>query len=248
MVHTFNPFSLEGKRLLVTGASAGIGQAIAIACSKMGASVVITGRNAERLSVTHSLLTGEGHLSIIGDLTNEIDINNILSLIPQLDGIVHCAGIGHRKPCKLIEEGDIDSVMNTNFKAPVLFQTALLSAKKVNKAASVVFIASRAADAPSIGNALYSASKGAIISYAKCLTLELAPRAIRVNCICPAMVWTDLIYKGGLTKEDLEQEQLKYPLRRYGHPDDVANLAIYLLSDAASWMTGSCIDLTGGGE
>lgn len=248
MVQAFNPFSLEGKQILVTGASAGIGQAIAIACSKMGASVVITGRNVERLDVTCSLLIGEEHLSITGDLTNETDIHKILSLIPKLDGIVHCAGIGHRKPCKLIDEGDIDNVMDANFKAPVLLQTALLSAKKVNKAASIVFIASRAADAPSIGNALYSASKGAIISYAKCLTLELAPRAIRVNCICPAMVWTDLIYKGGLTKEDLEQEQLKYPLKRYGHPDDVANLAIYLLSDAASWMTGSCVDLTGGGE
>ena len=224
MAQTFNPFSLEGKQVLVTGASAGIGQAIAIACSKMGASVVITGRNVDRLNVTRSLLVGEGHISIIGDLTEEVDVLKILSSIPKLDGIVHCAGIGHR------------------------LQTALLSAKKVNKSASVVFVASRAANAPSIGNALYSASKGAIISYAKCLTLELAPRGIRVNCICPAMVWTDLIYKGGLTKEDLEKEQLKYPLKRYGHPDDVANLAIYLLSDAASWMTGSCIDLTGGGE
>ena len=189
---------------------------------------------------------GEGHLSIAGDLTNEIDILKIISLVSNLDGIVHCAGIGHRKPCKLIDKADIENVMDANFKAPVLLQTALLSAKKVNKAASIVFIASRAADAPSIGNALYSASKGAIISYAKCLTLELAPRDIRVNCICPAMVWTDLIYKGGLTKEDLEQEQLKYPLKRYGYPDDEANLAIYLLSDASSWMTGSCIDLTGG--
>lgn len=246
MAQTFNPFSLEGKQVLVTGASAGIGQAIAIACSKMGASVVITGRNVDRLNVTRSLLVGEGHISIIGDLTEEVDILKILSSIPKLDGIVHCAGIGHRKPCKLIDKGDIEDVMNVNFKAPVLLQTALLSAKKVNKSASVVFVASRAANAPSIGNALYSASKGAIISYAKCLTLELAPRGIRVNCICPAMVWTDLIYKGGLTKEDLEKEQLKYPLKRYGHPDDVANLAIYLLSDAASWMTGSCIDLTGG--
>ena len=246
MVQTFNPFSLEGKQLLVTGASAGIGQAIAIACSKMGASVIITGRNVERLNVTRSLLMGEGHLSIAGDLTNEIDILKIISLVSNLDGIVHCAGIGHRKPCKLIDKADIENVMDANFKAPVLLQTALLSAKKVNKAASIVFIASRAADAPSIGNSLYSASKGAIISYAKCLTLELAPRDIRVNCICPAMVWTDLIYKGGLTKEDLEQEQLKYPLKRYGYPDDVANLAIYLLSDASSWMTGSCIDLTGG--
>lgn len=246
MVQTFNPFSLKGKQILVTGASAGIGQAIAVACSKMEASVVITGRNLELLNVTRSLLMGEGHLSIAGDLTNEADILKILSLIPNLDGIVHCAGIGHRKPCKLIDKSDIETVMDVNFKAPVLLQTALLGAKKINKSASIVFIASRAANSPSIGNALYSASKGAIISYAKCLTLELASRAIRVNCICPAMVWTDLIYKGGLGKEDLEQDQLKYPLKRYGHPDDVANLAIYLLSDAASWMTGSCVDLTGG--
>lgn len=246
MVQTFNPFSLEGKQILVTGASTGIGQAIAIACSKMGASITITGRNVERLNTTHSLLMGAEHLSIAGDLTNEVDVSKIISLIPHLDGIVHCAGVGHRKPCKLIDKKDIEDVMDVNFKAPVLLQTALLLAKKMNKAASIVFIASRAANAPSIGNALYSASKGAIISYAKCLTLELAPRAIRVNCICPAMVWTDLIYKGGVTKEDLEQEQLKYPLKRYGHPDDVANLAIYLLSDASSWMTGSCINLTGG--
>lgn len=246
MDQPFNPFSLVGKQILVTGASSGIGQAIAIVCSKMGASVAITGRNSEKLSETRSLLVGEGHLSITGDLSNELDIKRILSLIPQLDGIVHCAGIGHRKPCKLIEEEEINNVMNVNFKAPVLLQAALLSAKKVKKGASVLFIASRAANSPSIGNALYSASKGAIISYAKCLTLELASRGIRVNCICPAMVWTDLIYKGGLTREDLEQEQLKYPLKRYGYPTDVANLALYLLSDAASWMSGSCVDLTGG--
>ena len=96
MAQTFNPFSLEGKQVLVTGASAGIGQAIAIACSKMGASVVITGRNVDRLNVTRSLLVGEGHISIIGDLTEEVDILKILSSIPKLDGIVHCAGIGHR--------------------------------------------------------------------------------------------------------------------------------------------------------
>lgn len=109
-----------------------------------------------------------------------------------------------------------------------------------------MFIASKASSSPSIGNAVYSASKGAVISYAKCLALELAPRLIRVNCICPAMIWTDLILKGGLSKEDLEHAQLQYPLKRYGTPDDVANLALFLLSDASSWMTGSCVDLTGG--
>ena len=138
--------------------------------------------------------------------------------------------------------------MIPNFQAPVLLQSALLSHKKINKAASIVFIASRASEAPSIGNAVYSASKGAIISYAKCLGLELAPRLIRVNCVCPAMVWTDLIIQDGTSKEDLEQAQLRYPLKRFGKPEDVANLCLYLLSDASSWMTGSCVDITGGGE
>lgn len=242
----FNPFTLSGKRILVTGASAGIGRAIAIACSKMGATLEITGRNVSRINDTLQLLEGNGHGCNVADLSIEADIDSLVQCMPPLDGVVHCAGIGFRKPCKMLSSVDVDEVMNNNFKSAVLLQSALLGTKKINRNASIVFLASRAAVSPSIGNALYSASKGAIISYANCLALELAPRLIRVNCICPAMIWTDLILKGGLSKEDLEQEQLKYPLKRYGEPEDVANLAIYLLSDASSWMTGSSIDLTGG--
>ena len=242
----FNPFSLEGKTVLVTGASSGIGQAIAIACSKMKATVLITGRNIQKLEYTLSLLEGDNHQILIADLTNETDINNLVSQLPKLDGIVYNAGIGSRKLCKMIEKEDIDTVMSTNFSSSVLLQSAILSAKKINKDASIVFIASRAAESPSIGNAIYSASKGAIISYAKCLGLELAPRQIRVNCICPAMVWTDLIIQEGVSKEELEEAQLKYPLKRYGKPEDIAYLAIYLLSNASNWMTGSVLDITGG--
>lgn len=244
----FNPFLLEGKTILVTGASSGIGQAIAIACSKMKATVLISGRNAQKLEYTLSLLEGDNHQILIADLTNGTDINNLVSQLPKLDGIVYNAGIGSRKLCKMIEKEDIDNVMNTNFTSSVLLQSAILSAKKINKEASIVFIASRAAESPSIGNAIYSASKGAIISYAKCLGLELAPRQIRVNCICPAMVWTDLIIQEGVSKEELEEAQLKYPLKRYGKPEDIAYLTIYLLSNASNWMTGSVLDITGGGE
>lgn len=242
----FNPFTLTGKHILVTGASAGIGRAIAVICSKMGAILQITGRNVNRINETLQILEGNGHGSKIADLSSEKDIESLVEDMPLLDGIVHCAGIGFRKPCKILTSTDIDEVMTSNFKSAVLLQSSLLGHKKINKSASIIFLASRAAVSPSIGNSLYSASKGAIISYANCLALELAPRLIRVNCICPAMVWTDLILKGGVTKEDLEVEQLKYPLKRYGKPEDVANLAIYLLSDASSWMTGSCIDITGG--
>lgn len=241
-------FSLSGKRILVTGSSSGIGKAIAISCSKMGGILFLTGRNESRLQETFALLEGNGHEIIRADLSSEMEIVRLAEALPGLDGIVHCAGIGFRKPCKMLTATDVDNVMNVNFKSAVLLQASLLEMKKVNREASVVFMASRAAESPSIGNALYSASKGALISYAKCLSLELASRKIRVNCICPAMVWTDLILQGGLSREDLEQAQQKYPLKRYGTPEDITGLAIYLLSGASSWMTGSCLDITGGGE
>lgn len=245
---TFNPFSLKGKTILITGASSGIGRGIAIACSKMGADTVITGRNKERLNATRNELFGEQHKAIVADLTEIDKIENLTNQLPQLDGVIYCAGIGQRIPCKMVTSNDVDEVMNINFKSVLLLQAQLLCSQKINKSSSIVFLASKAATSPSIGNAIYSASKGAIISYAKCLSLELAPRLIRVNCICPAMVWTDLILKGGLTKEDLEEAQLKYPLKRYGKPEDIASLAIYLLSDASSWMTGTAIEISGGGE
>ena len=242
------PFSLSNKNVLITGASSGIGRAIAIACSMMGASVYITGRNRFKLEETLSMMEGDNHKIIVADLTKEEERNNLVSSISYIDGIVNNAGIGSRVLCKNITEDDIDKVMSINFSSSVLLQSLLLSHKKIKKGGSIVFTASRAADAPSIGNAIYSASKGAIISYAKCLGLEVAPRKIRVNCICPAMVWTDLILQDGITKEDMEEAQKKYPLKRYGKPEDIANLAVYLLSDASEWMTGSCIDITGGGE
>ena len=136
--------------------------------------------------------------------------------------------------------------MNANFNAAVLLQASLLTQKKINKSASIVFLSSRTAEVPTLANSLYSASKGALKSYAQCLALELAPRGVRVNCICPAMVWTPLVLQGGVTEDQLESEQAKYPLKRYGSPEDIANLAVFLLSDASSWMTGSCIDITGG--
>jgi len=244
----FNPFSLSGKTILVTGASSGIGQAIAVSVSKMGANVVINGRNLAKLENTLSLMADGGNSILVADITKGEDIAGLSDAVPQLDGIVHCAGVGHRMPAKMLTENDIDTVMRANFNGAVLLQAALLQKKKVKKDSSVVFIASKAADYPSPGNAVYSASKGALIAYAKCLALELAPRGIRVNCICPAMVWTDLIMQNEVTIEQLKASEQNYPLKRYGKPEDVAYLAVYLLSNASSWMTNSCIDLTGGGN
>ena len=244
----FNPFSLTGKTILVTGASSGIGRGIAVTCSKMGATVIIAGRSEERLGETMSMIEGDGHEMMVCDLTKCDSLSAAVSALPKLDGVVHCAGIGQRILCKMLTEQDVNQVMDTNFKAPVMLQTELLAKKKINKGASIVFIASIASWSPSIGNAVYSASKGAVISYANCLSLELAPRLVRVNCISPAMVWTDLILNGGLDEEQLREDEQKYPLKRYGTPEDVANLAIYMLSDASAWMTGSNVKISGGGN
>ena len=208
----FNPFTLVGKQILVTGASSGIGKAIAVACAKMGATVIVTGRNVERLNETLNLMSEGDHKAISADLTKAEDIESLVAELPKLDGLVQCAGVGSRVPCKNIGKEDLQHVFMPNVEAPILFQTAILSKRKINKAASIVYVASRAANAPSVGNAAYSASKGAIISYAKCLALELAPRLIRVNCICPGMVWTELILKDGVDKEQLEQSQLTLSL------------------------------------
>lgn len=181
----FNPFSLVGKQILVTGASSGIGKGIALACAKMGATVIITGRNVERLNETLSLMSEGDHKAISADLTKAEDIDRLVSELPKLDGLVQCAGVGSRVPCKQISKDDIAHVMQPNMEAPILLQTALLSKKKINKASSIVYIASRAYQSPSMGNAVYSASKGAIVAYAKCLALELASRQIRCQLYLP---------------------------------------------------------------
>lgn len=247
MSEAFNPFSLKGKQILITGASSGIGKGIALACAAMGATVILNGRNSSRLNEVLSQMTGSGHAVFPVDLVDRDVVSSMVGKLPKLDGVVMCAGVANRVPCKSITEADFDFVIKTNLEAPILLQAELLAKKKINRAASIVFIASRAYESPSMGNAIYSASKGAVVSYAKCLALELAPRQIRVNCICPGMVWTDLI-TSVLNEEDLKVAEQGYPLKRFGHVEDVASLAIYLLSDASSWMTGGAIDISGGGE
>ena len=242
-----NPFSLSGKTILVTGASSGIGRGIAIACAGMGAQLILTGRNITRLQETLTSLEGEGHSYVAADLTDANERTALVEQLPALHGVVHCAGVGSRVPCKMLTQEDIDHVLKPNTEAPMLLQAELLSEKKLQKGASVVIIASAAANMPVAGNAVYSASKAAMVAYAKCLAQELAPRQIRVNSISPTMVWTDLALVGA-SAEQLTEAEKQYPLKRYGQPQDIAHLALYMLSDASQWMTGSDVQITGGSQ
>ena len=144
----YNPFTLENRHILVTGASSGIGRSIAIECSKMGAKVIITARNQVRLNETLALMEGDGHLLFPADLNSEEDIKRLVAELPELNGIVHSAGVGNRVVCKAVKSSDIDYVMKPNFDGPVLLQRHILKSKKIAKNSSIVFIASRAPFAP----------------------------------------------------------------------------------------------------
>lgn len=246
----FNPFSLLGKTILVTGASSGIGQGIAIGCSRMGATVVISGRDEKRLQYTLSLMEGVGHLSLSADLSTQEGIDMLVSDVPALNGVVHCAGIPKICPVKRLKRDVLFDIVNTNELAPILLTAGLLKAAKLQKKSSVVFIASIAGvfRAGSVGDADYSATKAALSGFAMTAARELGPQEIRFNTICPAVVETPILnqsYKM-MSEEEIQRKLNAYPLRRFGQPEDIANGAIYLLSDASSWVTGINLAIDGG--
>jgi len=241
----YNPFSLEGKTILVTGASSGIGRAIAVECSRMGATIVLNARNEKRLNDTFNMLVQGNHTQIIGDITQSDIQKKIADQCPILQGVVLCAGIVKTVPFKFITEDVLLNLTNTNFFSPMLLTKELLRKKKIEKSASIVFISSINAYCVSTGNGIYSATKGAMNSMAKTLAWEVSSLKIRVNCVLPAMVKTKLIDDVTITQEELVADQAKYPLG-YGEPEDVAYAVIYLLSDAAKWITGSEFIIDGG--
>jgi len=238
-------FSLEEKTILVTGASSGIGRSIAVECSKLGANLIITGRNRERLTETFQQLTGVSNLMICADLTNSNEIKELVNSIPNLDGIVYAAGINTKTPVKFINEEKIDAMMRTNYYAPLLLIQSVLKQKKLQKEGSVVLISSIASTYAAVSNALYASSKGAVNSLVRVLALELAPQRVRVNGIQPGMVNTNILEAYDL-KEELEAFTKTIPLGRLAQPEEIAYAAIYLLSDATVWVTGTSLVIDGG--
>lgn len=244
---SYNPFTLNGKTILVTGASSGIGRATAIECSRLGATCIITARNEERLNETLSLMEGEGHQIIIADMVNENDIDAMVAQLPILDGLVNNAGYQEFAPVSFIKKEKIESLLSVNTVAPILLTQKILKAKKINKNSSIVFTSSLAGNGLGTpGNAMYAASKGAISSYIRVAAIELASKKIRVNAVCPGMVDTTIMANGAVSSDDLQQDMQNYPLGRYGQPKEVAWAIIYLLSDASAWVTGTNMIIDGG--
>jgi NAD(P)-dependent dehydrogenase (short-subunit alcohol dehydrogenase family) len=243
----YNPFTLKDKVILVTGASSGIGRSTSIECSRMGATMIITGRNEVRLKETYDSLEGAGHKQIVADFSSETGLNALSEYVTSIDGVVYCAGFTKPLPIQFINEEDISEIMKVNFIAPTLISRNLLQNKKIRKGASIVFISSISGVYCSyVAQGLYAASKGAINGLIKSMALELATKNIRVNSICPGMINTNILESGIISREQLEEDIKKYPLKRYGQPQEVAYAAIYLLSDASQWVTGSNLLIDGG--
>lgn len=242
-----NPFSLESKTILVTGASSGIGRATAIACSQMGAVVVVTGRNESRLLETLDSLEGSGHQMIVADIANDDQIDYLVDQIPAINGLVNNAGITETCPTQFIKRDKLNRVMEVNTIAPILLTQRILKKKKLGKGGSIVFTCSISGTCVCVGgNVLYSASKGAIHGFMKNAALDLAHKGIRVNDVCPGMIDTHILDAGTISEEQLEIEAQRYPMKRFGKPEEVAYGIIYLLSDASSFVTGSSIVIDGG--
>lgn len=242
-----NPFSLDNKTILITGASSGIGRSTSIVCSKLGASLVITARKSDALQQTYDQLEGSNNTQILADLSSEDDIKRLVDEVQPLDGVVFCAGQAMTLPFSFSTTEKFEEMFRINLFSSVEMLRLLLKKKKINKGASVVFISSVDGNNTfHVGNGVYSATKAAMESIVRSAALELAPKAIRLNTIRPGMIDTKLIRMGGITEEQLVGNLNEYPLKRIGKPEDIANAAVYFLSDASSWVTGTSLVVDGG--
>ena len=244
-----NPFSLEGKRILVTGAGSGIGRAISVVASRLGATIEMVDISEAGMLETLALLSNNeaAHTFHVVDLSDAQAISDLVDMVSGIDGLVNNAGISNTRPLQMIREEDFDWVVGLNTKAPVLLTNLLYKKKKLNKGASIVFTSSLAGLYTfTPANGLYSLSKSALTSYAKSCAVEFAVRGIRSNCVNPSMVNTHLKDNLSFSEEEYQKDIEKYPLRRYAEPEEVANAVVFLLSDASSYITGHTLLVDGG--
>lgn len=243
----YNPYSLSGRTVLVTGASSGIGRRTAIECSKLGATVIITARNEARLAETLNQMTGNGHTSIAADLTRTEQMEGLVDAVPTTDGLVLCAGQGLTSPFLYNTPEKYDQIFQVNLFSPIELLRQLVRKKKLKAESSVVMVSSIAGNGSYLnGNSAYGASKAALNAMMKFSAKELAPKKIRVNSVNPGVMNTAIINRDILQNEQLKKESERYLLKRFGEPRDIALGIIYLLSDAAQWVTGQSLVINGG--
>lgn len=237
-------YGLSGKTILVTGASQGLGHAIACSCAASGARVIVSGRNLDRLEATLSSLQGEGHRAIPADLSDMAALRQLAADCGPVDGVVHSAGVRGLSPMRMVSDAFLRQVMEINYVAPMMLTRHLLARQAVRTGGSIVFMSSIAALTGTVGLGPYAGSKAALIGSLRPMSLELAKRGIRANALCAGIVETPLTTED---REWFEEIRKRYPLD-VGQPEDVAWACLFFLSDASRKVTGIGFSLDGGVE
>jgi len=241
---SYNPFTLSGKTILITGATSGIGLSVCETVHRMGGTVIAIGRDFSKLE---ALDLGSHHQFIKFDLSDLDKIAELILQLPGIDGFVHSAGIVELNPIKFFKPELYESIRKTNLDSFLYIMNGLVKKKKLNASSSIVAISSISGIYGMKGNGLYGMTKAALNLAVKTFANELAGQKIRVNAVAPGMVKTQITLNTieTLGSEQIKADESKYPLG-YGAPEDVANPVVFLLSDAAKWITGEILTLDGG--
>lgn len=248
-----SPFTLKGKTLIVTGASSGIGRQCAISCALMGATIVVFGRDPERLNETLGSMDESGeHMICAVDLLEYDKVGDIVREVVRqkgrIDGLINCAGISTTLPLNSLSPQKMEHFIQTNVIASVnITRHTIKSANFSLEGGSVIFIGSVMGVAGENGKTLYSLTKGALVASVKSMAIELAPRKIRVNAISPGVVESPMSRSAVYSKDEDSLNRIKslHPLG-LGQVDDVANACIFLISDASRWISGTNLIVDGG--
>ncbi len=253
MQSTNHVFSLQNKTVIITGASSGIGRSCVVEASKMGANIILIGRNRERLEETLAMTKHPGQHRIFPiDLTNHEEVDILIEKLKvgkiKINGLVNAAGISTTLPLKRSTPEKIMEFVNSNVVSGINLSRLIVQKQFLDEnGASIIFISSVMGMVGEVGKTLYSISKGALISASRSMALELAAKKVRVNCISPGVVETSMSQNAIYNRDEEARKKIDalHPLG-LGQPEDVANASVYLLSNAARWVTGTNLIVDGG--